>query len=124
MALPYHTSHVLFCICSGRTPSDWWQCETETPCTCGEDIISSNHYIFDDKRLTPEHEKLQKSVGNNFTMQSLFTDKMRVMALPDFAKHTGLGYSKMVRCRSPPLDKDDKKMDEGQSELGFDTFDG
>jgi hypothetical protein len=124
MALPYHTSHAVFRIRSSRTPSDQWQCETEIPCTCGEGIISSHHYLLDCKHLILERDKLQRSVGDRFTMQSLFMDETGVMALLDFMKHTGFRYSKMVRCRSTPLEKDQEKIDEGQSELGFDTFHG
>jgi hypothetical protein len=57
-------------------------------------------------------------------MQSVFTDEIGVKALLDFMKHTGLGYYRMVRCRSTPLEKDKENMDEGESELGFDAFDG
>jgi hypothetical protein len=46
------------------------------------------------------------------------------MALLDFARNIGLGYCRMVRCRSTLLDKDKEKIDNGQSELEFDTFDG
>jgi hypothetical protein len=46
------------------------------------------------------------------------------MALINFVKNTGLGYCKMVRCRTTPLDKDEEKIDMEQSELGFEAFDG
>jgi hypothetical protein len=45
-------------------------------------------------------------------MQSLFIDKIGMKALLDFAKHTGLGYCKMVRCRSTLLEEEDEKKDE------------
>jgi hypothetical protein len=122
--LPYGTSHALFHLRSARTPSDQWQYKTETICTCGEGIISCHYYLFDYKYIIPEYDTLQRSISDKFTMQSLFMEEMGVMALLDFAKYTGLGYNKMVRCRSTLLEQDKEKIDEGQSEWGFDTFNG
>jgi hypothetical protein len=85
--------------------------QSRNTCTCGEGIISSHHYLFDCKHLIPEHNKLRKTAGNNFTMQSLFMDEMGVKALLDFTKYTGLGYCKIVRWRSTPLEEEDEKKD-------------
>jgi hypothetical protein len=87
-------------------------------------LISSYHYLFDCKNLTPECDKLQRATSEDFTIQSLFKDKWGIMALLHFARKTGLGYHRMVRCRTILLDKDKEKMNEEQLELGFDALDG
>jgi hypothetical protein len=46
-------------------------------------------------------------------MQLLFKDKIGVKVLLHFAKHTGLGYCKMVRYTSTLLEEEDKEKDEG-----------
>jgi hypothetical protein len=49
---------------------------------------------------------------------------MGIMALIKFARNTGLGYSKMVTCRTSPLENNEEKMDMGITTLGFVAFDG
>jgi hypothetical protein len=87
-------------------------------------MISSHHYLFDCKNLTPKCDKLRWGTSADFTIPSLFKDEQGITALLDFARNTGLGYCRTVRSRTIPLDKDEDKMDEEQSELGFDAFDG
>jgi hypothetical protein len=113
MVFPYYTSYILFYIRSSRTPSAWWQCEVQILCTCGEGIISCHYYLFNCKCFILGYDELQRSVGNKFNIQSVFKDEMGIKALLDFAKYTGLGYCKIVRCRSTPLEKDKENMDEG-----------
>jgi hypothetical protein len=60
----------------------------------------------------------------DFTIPSLFKDKKGITALINFTNNTGLGYCKMVRHRTTPLDKEEEKMDMEQSELGFEVFNG
>jgi hypothetical protein len=124
--LPNPLSHNIGCdsIRSGHTTSDQWQCEPDTAYPCGIGMISSCYYLFDCRNLTPEHNKLRRATTADFTIRSLFNDEQGIMALLDFARNMGLGYCRMVRCRTIPLDKDEEKMDEEQLEFGFDTFDG
>jgi hypothetical protein len=113
MALSCHTSHTLFYIQSGRTPSDQLQYETGILCTYGEAVISSQHYLLNRKHLILEFDKLQKTASEKFNIQSLFIDEMAVKVLLALAKHTGRGNCKTVRCRSTPLEWDDGKKDKG-----------
>jgi hypothetical protein len=86
-------------------------------------MISSCHYLFDCKNLIPKCGKLRQATSIGFTIQSLSKDEWGITALLHFARNIGLGYYRIVRCRSIPLDKDAEKMNEGQWELGFNAFD-
>jgi hypothetical protein len=61
---------------------------------------------------------------HNFTLQLLFKTEIGIMALINFARITGLGYCKIVRCRTTPLENDEERMDMGIAALGFAAFDG
>jgi hypothetical protein len=74
--------------------------------------------------MIPECDKLRRATSIDFTVQLLFKNEWGITALLDFARNMGLGYCRMVKCRTTLLDNDEDKMDEGQLELGFDAFDG
>jgi hypothetical protein len=92
--LPFRTTRALFRIRSGRTPSDPWQREDPTDCPCGKGTISTHHYLFECTNLTIERNKLSRSTSHDFTLQQLFKDEKGLSALRQFARNTGLGYTK------------------------------
>jgi hypothetical protein len=74
--------------------------------------------------LTSARDKLHRATTPDFTLQYLFKDEKGTMALTRFARNTGIGYSRMVTCRTTPLENDEEKMDMGITTLGFVAFDG
>jgi hypothetical protein len=40
-------------------------------------------------------------------------DQIGAKAVLDFSKNTGLGYCKIVRCRSTPLEEEDEEKNKG-----------
>jgi hypothetical protein len=46
------------------------------------------------------------------------------LTLRQFARNTGLGYTKRVECRATALGNDEERMDVGFAQLGFAAFDG
>jgi ribonuclease HI len=122
--LPFRTTRALFRIRSGRTPSDPWQREDPTDCPCGTGTISTHHYLYECTDLTTERDKLRRSTSHNFTLQQLFKDKEGLSALWQFARNTGLGYTKRVECRATALGNDEERIDVGFMQMGFAAFDG
>jgi hypothetical protein len=59
-----------------------------------------------------------------FTLPQLFKDKEGLSTLRQFARNTGLGYTKRVACRTTTLDNDEERMDVEFAQLGFAAFDG
>jgi hypothetical protein len=115
--LPFHTTRVLFRIRSGRTPSDPWQRKDPTDCPCGTGTISTHHYLFKCTNLTTEHDKLRRSTSHDFTLQPLFKDEKGISALRQFARNTGLGYTKRVDYRATILENDEERMNMGLVQL-------
>jgi hypothetical protein len=87
-------------------------------------MISTHHYLFECANLTTERDKLHRSTSHDFTLQQLFKDEKGLSALRQFARNTGLGYTKRVDCRTTTLENDQERMDMGLAQLGFVAFDG
>jgi hypothetical protein len=87
-------------------------------------MISTYHYLFESTNLTTECDKLRRSTSHDFTLQQLFKDEKGISALRQFARNTGLAYTKCVDCRTTALENDEERMDMGMAQLGFVAFDG
>jgi hypothetical protein len=87
-------------------------------------MIATHHYLFECTNLTTERDTLRRSTSHNFTLQQLFKDEKGISALRQFARNTGLGYTKRADCRTTELENDEERMDMGLAQLGFAAFDG